>query len=172
MVEMLSLRLRDVLYRTRGRDWDYGFLLQPEPLLGEGWYALHRRIFANVEPGPEPLLLRGALGVGTGRAFFATVFADTERHDDQGRPIAHYLAWLGPAAEAAPGLSYGPGLVEALGPALDKVFELSAESVRRGEIRPLDALVRERFQAGLTQAEVNVTCSAGQPVRWLGTLAP
>ena len=172
MVETLSLRLRDVLYRTRGRDWDYGFLLQPEPLLGEGWYALHRRIFANVEPGPAPLLLRGALGVGVGHAFFATVFADAERRDDQGRPIAHYLTWLGPAAEAAPGVSFGPGLVEALRPALDSVFELSAESVRRGETRPLDALVRERFQHSLTQAEVSVPCSAGQPIRWLGTIAP
>ena len=31
-----AYNLSDVLYRTRGRDWDYGFLLQPEPLLGEG----------------------------------------------------------------------------------------------------------------------------------------
>ena len=72
MSEALSLRLGDVLYRTRGHDWDYAFLLQPEPLLSEGWYTLHRRIFANVEPSETPVLLRGQLAIGTGQPFFAT----------------------------------------------------------------------------------------------------
>src|SRR5262245_29071331 len=124
MAEGLTLRLRDLLYRTRGHDWDYAFLLQPEPLLGEGWYTLHRRIFANVEPGPVPLLLRGALGIGTGQPFFATAFTDETRRDYQDRPVAHYIAWLGAAAEAAPGHDFGPGLIEKLAAALDSVFML------------------------------------------------
>ena len=28
MADRLRVSLRDILYRTRGRDWDYGFLLQ------------------------------------------------------------------------------------------------------------------------------------------------
>jgi hypothetical protein len=172
MAEALALQLRDVLYRTRGRDWDYAFLLQPEPLLGEGWYALHRRIFANVEPGRSPVLLRGALAVGTGHPFFATAFTDAERRDDQHRPIAHYIAWFGAAAERAPDVSFGPGLVGALGPALDSVFELRSDEVRRGETKPLDALLRARFQAALGEPEARVQSQPWPEVRRVGNLAP
>lgn len=172
MAETLTLRLSDVLYRTRGHDWDYAFLLQPEPLLGEGWYALHRRIFANVEPTPTPVLLRGALGIGTGQPFFATAFTDARRRDYQARPIAHYIAWFGKAAESAPGQSFGEGLVEALGGALDVVFDLAPEALKRGETKPLDTLLRSRFLAALPLREVEVTCAAPQALRWLGTIAP
>jgi hypothetical protein len=172
MAETLTLRVRDVLYRTRGHDWDYAFLLQPEPLLGEGWYALHRRIFANVEPSHTPLLLRGALGIGSGHPFFATTFTDARLRDYQARPIAHYIAWFGPAAEAAPGASFGEGLVAALGPALDAIFELRPDAVTRGETKPLDALLRQRFLAALPATELSVTCERARGIRWLGTLAP
>lgn len=172
MAETLTLRLRDVLYRTRGHDWDYAFLLQPEPLLGEGWYALHRRIFANVEPGAAPVLLRGALGIGGGHPFFATAFTDAQRRDYQDRPIAHYIAWFGAAAESAPGQSFGPALVQALAVALDSVFELAPEAVQRGETKALDALLRARFRAALPTAEVSVTCEPSRELRWLGTVAP
>jgi hypothetical protein len=171
MSETLSLRLRDVLYRTRGRDWDYSFLLQPVPLIGEGWYTLHRRIFANVEPERTPLLLRGALGIGTGQPFFATAFTDAERVDSQARPVAHYIVWLGAEAEAAPGLSFGPGLVQALSGALGAVFELAPEALRNGE-KPLDTLLRQRFQAALRSDQISVGCSSPNNVRWLGTIAP
>ena len=172
MTETLTLRLSDVLYRTRGHDWDYAFLLQPEPLLGEGWYALHRRIFANVEPTETPVSLRGALAVGTGQPFFATAFTDAKRRDYQARPIAHYIAWLGKAAESAPGVSFGEGLVAALGEALDSVFDLAPEAVKRGETKALDALLRARFRAALRQGEVNVQCGPAGALRWLGNVAP
>jgi hypothetical protein len=174
MVEPLRLRLSDVLYRTRGRDWDYAFLLQPEPLLGEGWYALHRRIFANVEPSAEPVLLRGELGIGAGHPFFATAFTDAERRDSQARPIAHYIAWLGPAADRAPGQSFGPGLVQALSAALDSVFDLEPDVVKRGETKALDSLLRARFRAALPASELSIDVSdePTRALRWLGTLAP
>lgn len=172
MVEGLTLRLSDVLYRTRGHDWDYAFLLQPEPLLGEGWYALHRRVFANVEPTEVPLLLRGELAVGTGQPFFATAFTDAQRRDYQSRPIAHYIIWFGSAAENAPGESFGEGLVAALGPALDSVFELVPEAVKRGETKALDTLLRARFQAALTETHVSVPCQPSKNLRWLGSVAP
>jgi len=171
MSETLTLRLRDVLYRTRGRDWDYSFLLQPVPLISEGWYTLHRRIFANVEPEPKPVLLRGALGIGTGQPFFATAFTDAVRADSQARPIAHYIAWFGADAEAAPGVSFGPGLVQALARPLGSVFELSPEALRNGE-KPLDTVLRQRFQAALGDDAVSVPASTAHAVRWLGTIAP
>lgn len=167
----LQVRTAELLYRTRGRDWDYAFLLQPAPLLGEGWYGLHRRIFANVEPGAVPCLLRGALAVGVGQPFFATAFLDQELRDYQARPIAHYLAWLGHAADAAPGLSYGPALVRLLRPALDAVFELVPEVLQRGETKPLDTLIRGRFLAALGAQELRVEGEPGQPIRWLGSVA-
>jgi hypothetical protein len=172
MAETLTRRLGDVLYRTRGHDWDYAFLLQPAPLLAEGWYALHRRIFTNVEPTETPVLLRGALAVGLGQPFFATAFTDATRRDYQARPIAHYIAWLGRAAENAPGVSFGEGLVAALAGALDSVFGLDPEAVKRGETKALDALLRARFQAALSQSEVNVSCQPSRALRWLGNVTP
>ena len=171
MTEPLALRFRDLLYRTRGHDWDYAFLLQPPPILGEGWYGLHRRIFANVEPAKAPLLLRGSLAVGTGYPFFATAFTDAERVDYQGRPIAHYLAWLGADAEAAPGVSFGPALVQALRPALDSVFELSPDALTRGGTKPLDTLLRARFQVALPGVNVRLECEPARNLRWLGTIS-
>jgi hypothetical protein len=173
MPDVLSLRVSDVLYRTRGRDWDYGFLLQPPPVLGEGWYTVHRRIFANVEPAPAPLLLRGALGVGTGTPFFATTFTDAERRDSQGRPIAHYIVWLGPLAEAAPGRDFGAAFVAALAAPLAVVFELVPQVVQRNETRPLDTLLRARFGAAIATPELQLPCAAAaaSSIRWLGTLA-
>jgi hypothetical protein len=171
MPDGLSLRLSDVLYRTRGRDWDYGFLLQPPPLLGEGWYTLHRRVFANVEPAPAPLLLRGALGVGTGKPFFATTFTDAERRDSQGRPVAHYIVWLGPDAESAPGRDFGPAFVAALKAPLAEVFDLVPQAVQQYETKPLDTLLRARFGAAVTTPELHLDCAAASSIRWLGTLA-
>jgi hypothetical protein len=139
--------------------------------LNEDWYAIHRRIFANVEPEPTPVLLRGALAIGTGHDFLATAFTDAQRRDSQGRPIAHYLAWLGKAAEEAPGLSYGPGLIAALGPALEAVFKLSPETLKRDETKPLDTLIRRRFLAALPARQLTVPCQSGHAPRWLGTIA-
>ncbi|HYP87152.1 MAG TPA: hypothetical protein VEQ59_03350 [Polyangiaceae bacterium] len=172
MTDSLCVPLHELLYRTRGRDWDYAFLLQPEPLLGEGWYALHRRIFSNVEPAARPLLLRGALGVGTGQPFLATAFTDRARRDYQDRPIAHYITWLGKAAEAAPGQSFGPALVEALAPAIDAVFELSPVALKRGETKPLDALLQSRFSAALPAQPLDLSGEPPTEIRWLGTIAP
>jgi hypothetical protein len=171
MTETLPINLREVLYRTRGLDWDYAFLLQPDPILAEGWYALHRRMFSNVEPGPTPLLLRGELGIGTGHPFFATAFTDAARTDYQGRPVAHYLAWLGKSAEAAPGWSYGPGLIDALGSALDAVFNLAPAALKQGQTKPLDVLLRQRFLATVPGPQLLVPCTESDRVHWLGTIS-
>lgn len=171
MSSELRLAIGELLYRTRGRDWDYAFLLQPPPLVSEGWYGVHRRIFGGVEPSEAPVLLRGELGVGLGTPFFSTAFVDAARRDSQGRPIAHYVTWLGRAADEASGGSFGPGLIDALGPALDAVFSLSPESFRRPDGRPLDTLLRERFVAALPASPLLVPAPRDAALRWLGTIA-
>jgi hypothetical protein len=168
----LRIRLRDLLYRTRGSGWDYAFLLQPDPLIGEGWYTLHRRIFANVEPSADPVVLRGTLGIGIGHPFLACAFADPQLRDHQGRAIAHYLVWLGLAAEAAPGASIGPGLVQALRPALDSVFQLSPQQLVSDRDLAFDTLLRRRFREHVHEKELHILASVSGPVRWLGTVAP
>jgi hypothetical protein len=170
MIERLSVRASDLLYRTRGRDWDYAFLLQPLPIVSEGWYRLHRRIFTHVEPAEKPVLLRGSLGVGMGHAFLATTFTDPRRRDSQGRAIAHYMTWLGAEATTASDVSFGPELLSALDPALDAVFELSPTSLTRGTTQPFDALLRERFAAALATATFSLPVGTELFARRLGTL--
>jgi hypothetical protein len=100
----------------------------------------------------------------------ATAFTDAVRRDYQARPIAHYLTWLGPAAEAAPGCSFGPALIEALAPAIDAVFELVPEALKRGESKPLDALLQRRFAAALATTELELGSEPVAQIRWLGTI--
>jgi len=169
MAEALTLRTSELLYRTRGRDWDYCFLLQPPPLVSEGWYGLHRRIYAGVEPNQVPLVLRGALAVGLGEPFVATAFVDDTRRDDQGRPIAHYVTWLGRSAENAPGLSFGPPLIRALHAAVDEVFDISGRALSSGDQVPLDALLRQRFERALPERELTLQADDA-PVVWRGTI--
>ena len=156
-----------MLYRTRGHDWDYAFLLQPERLLGEGWYTLHRRIFANVEPNETPVFLRGELGIGTGRPFFATAFTDPARRDYQARPIAHYVTWFGKAAEEAPGWSFGPGLVGALAP---RSTRCSACPRRALAGRNQGRSIRCSVRAFWPRCRPECTCQL-HALRWLATCA-
>jgi len=118
-----------------------------------------------------PLERRGELGIGVGRPFFATTFVDSKRRDSQERPVAHYLVWLGKAAEAAPGVSCGPGLVSEMGPALDAVFGLGPSALGSGAERPLDALLRARFVGALPARDVAVVVGKSAALRWLGTIS-
>ena len=52
------------------------------------------------------------------------------------------------------------------------MFELAPEALKRGETRPLDALLQRRFSAALPSPELELeldTQPAGQ-IRWLGTI--
>ncbi len=167
----LHLKVKDLLYRTRGRDWDYAFLLQPAPLLSEGWYTIHRRIFANVEPTPEPLLLRGTLAIGQGHPFFASAFTDQERRDHQGRPVAHYLVWFARAGDPSPDGDFGAPLLTALSAALAAVFELVPQQLLRGQTAALDSLLRDRFAQALGSSELTLALRDRSEARWLGTVA-
>ena len=57
--------------------------------------------------------------------------------------------------------------------ALDSVFGLEPEAIKRGEGRPLDALLRARFEAALPANRVlSIQAEASRALRWLGSVAP
>lgn len=98
----IQLRLEHLLWRTRGRHWDYLFLLAPSARYGHGWYSLHKEIFADFEPS---ILERYVVGELLDQqslqnlVFVGTVFLDDSRRDALGRPVAHYMVWLRPGED-------------------------------------------------------------------------
>ncbi len=96
----VQLKLEHLLWRTRGRHWDYLFLVEPHARYGQGWYSLHKEVFADSEPRPEgERYVLGELLDEQSRqrmVFVGTVFLDDHRRDAFGRPIAHYMVWLRP----------------------------------------------------------------------------
>ncbi len=96
------------------------------------------------------MLLRGTLELGQGHPFHATAFTDRERHDAQGRAVAHYLVWLGEGASSVElDPSFGVGLVDAFEPGLDAIFELDPKSLALGAAEALDVELQRRFRAAL-----------------------
>lgn len=92
----------NLLWRTRGRTWDYTFVLRPIEPPRKQWYDTYRLLFDALTPTtPEqPHVTRhGLIGF---TPYLATTFCDREARDEAGRPIVHAIAWF-------PG-SFPPGL--------------------------------------------------------------
>lgn len=91
-----SIDLECVLWRTRGFTWDYDFVLEPSAPHSDGWYWMHRAVFAGVEPAETTRYCVGDLGEDTGEItpFVAAALLDPVRRDEHGRPIAHYIVWF------------------------------------------------------------------------------
>jgi hypothetical protein len=91
-----TLKLSAVLWRTRGFDWDYGFLLEPAAPASFGWYRVQQAIFDGCQPTAETKYLIGALfdGSKAKKSFVAAAFLDPSREDEYGRQIAHYVVWF------------------------------------------------------------------------------
>jgi hypothetical protein len=93
------LSLEHFLWRTRGRNWDYLFLVEPHSRYSHDWYPLHKQIFADSEPRLVERYVVGELSDQQSQpplVFVATVFLDDRRKDAHGRPVAHYMVWLRP----------------------------------------------------------------------------
>lgn len=92
----MRIDLDSVLWRTRGREWDYSFVLRPAHPHIETWYDFHADVFAGTTPGTAPSVTGGFLRLGDGDEvpFIATSFQDATLRDAAGRPIAHYLIWF------------------------------------------------------------------------------
>lgn len=92
----MRIDLDSILWRTRGREWDYSFVLRPTHPHIETWYDFHTDVFAWTTPGTAPSVTGGFLSLGDGDEvpFIATSFQDSMLRDAVGRPIAHYLIWF------------------------------------------------------------------------------
>ncbi len=93
-----EIDLRNVLWRTRGRHWDYAFLLVPEQPSKSAWFHDYREIFDGMEPSRDKpaINLCGKLSLPTFsvQPFVATCFVDPTLQDDNQRPIKHFFIWF------------------------------------------------------------------------------
>lgn len=82
------------LWKTRGREWDFEFLLLP---LGTGipaWYRIWSQMFKATSDSRDGIQRRfGVFELGPRLGYAATMLLDPEgRRDAAGRPIFHQLA--------------------------------------------------------------------------------
>lgn len=91
----MEVDLGSILWRTRGREWDYGFVLKPDHPFLEDCYGFHVEAFAGRSPEHERVIIGGTLlSDGQRHPFLATAFNDSSRRDAAGRPVAHYIIWF------------------------------------------------------------------------------
>lgn len=91
----VEINLENVLWRTRGRLWDYTFVLHPLYPSAVNWYDVHSKVFAGLTPAAVPVSRGGVVVDGEEEhPFVATAFLDPVHRDAAGRPVAHYLIWF------------------------------------------------------------------------------
>ena len=90
----VELDLKNVLLRTRGRNWGYTFVLRPQKPHIDSCYDLHLKVFKAQPAAEAPVNLGGILDGIEKYVFIATAFIDPVRCDDAGRPIAIYIIWF------------------------------------------------------------------------------
>lgn len=117
----MQIDLDSILWRTRGRAWDYCFVLRPVHPHIETWYDFHADAFSGAMPGAAPINVGGVLLTIEGEEvrFVATAFQDATLKDAAERPIAHYFVWFPNLPGAPPTLlipaDWGNQLVRAFG---------------------------------------------------------
>lgn len=130
----MQIELGRVLWRTRGRTWDYSFVLRPAQPHIENWYGFHTEVFAGTTPGVAPVSVGGTLRTASDDvvSFVATVFQDDTLADLAGRPVVHYLVWFrhstGEVTDLEVPPNWGSQLVRALGDEWRSLFESNGSS--------------------------------------------
>ena len=128
MARILNIHPVNVLWRTRGRDWDYTFVLVPQVPAQLDWYDVHTTVFRDLAPRREPASRYGRLtGLFFSYPYVATAFLDPLLKDEAERAVAHYLVWFPQpeddlAVPPALPLDWGLQLVESLAPARETLF--------------------------------------------------
>lgn len=159
---------RRLLWRTRGRDWDYLFLLRPEEPALPGWLHAFEHIFPDDQaPRTGVYYAKGELwgpSANGPSAFIAAALTDPTRSDFAGRPLQHFFVYMlrNEADAALFTEGWGASLLEALGPGLDAIF-----AEQRGEDDPL--AFSQRLLRGLharLPEQLTVTTD-GDPVDWV-----
>lgn len=84
-----------ILWRTRGKFWDYTFLLSPVTPTRDSWYDVYTEIFSLLVPSEEPITRGGRLISASGsHIYLATTFKDNDRLDAVGRAVTHSIAYF------------------------------------------------------------------------------
>ncbi len=121
-----------VLWRTRGKDWGYCFLLVPEELRPSGAFEIWNQVFAAERPTVTEHYVFGR--AARSLQYVGVTFEDTERRDRFGRPICHYVMWFFSdtdpklALETLP-VDWGHAFVDAMGGAPDAETEEEARAI-------------------------------------------
>jgi hypothetical protein len=87
-----AVRRDDLLWRTRGRSWDYEFITRPRRNWKDRSYLVTTQVF-SAGAGPVP---SNIVGLVEGETYLACSVLDPERRDEFGRPVQHYVLWLVP----------------------------------------------------------------------------
>jgi hypothetical protein len=92
---------KDLLWRTRGLNWDYKFVSLPAEPQAIPWWSVYNQVLGSRKPEEKPVLIYGQLVYGRffplfvqSRPFVATSYRDPKLQDKKGRAIAHDLIWV------------------------------------------------------------------------------
>jgi hypothetical protein len=152
-----TIRINQLLWRTRGREWDYMFLAEPLSELEGGWYSFHKNVFAALNPREKEAHVIGELFDSTAEnlvPFVGAAFLDGRRTDSLGRPIAHYMTWfrqgetIASIRRTVPD-GWGRKLLDRMAHALDddEVFHASTGD---------ESSIRHAFERALAAADLSV----------------
>lgn len=124
-----------ILWRTRGKHWDYAFVRTPRRVKLDGWYDFHTQTFSGALPTSQPMN-KGFIALVDGRHIpcVCTAFQDTDRVDIAGRPISHFITWFPDQASSKSGIvslpcDWGRQVVAWFDTTFQQVFELTQDNL-------------------------------------------
>ncbi|MDF1862135.1 MAG: hypothetical protein P1U87_18105 [Verrucomicrobiales bacterium] len=91
----VSINTNELLWRTKGRSWEYCFLLVPE-MDQESWWAFYQQVRSELRGGADSSCTVGLfeLSNGTRRPFVASLYLDTKNVDASGRATEQFVSWF------------------------------------------------------------------------------
>ncbi len=157
-----------ILWRTRGKHWDYAFVRTPKRIKIDGWYEFHTRTFSGVLPTRQPLN-KGYIALISGQRIpcICTAFQDTVRVDIAGRPITHFVTWFPDQKNEQPGqvmlpADWGHQIVARFDAAFQRIFDLPQDFTDGdafSEIgRHLGTLERPTQRMQFTEEPIEIRC--------------
>lgn len=127
MERAVRLDPRDILWRSRGRTWDYAFLAYPSH--SYRWFDVLRQVYPTERRQDLEQTRAGKLP--DDRLFVATTILDPVRRDAAQRPLVHYFIWTAPPHRDGVleiPTDWGLQLLAHLAPAIDNVFDRPSEA--------------------------------------------
>lgn len=133
----MTIHTDELLWRTRGRHWEYCFVLVPEEISQESWWTFYQEVMRQV-PDSEGSTFAGYCRYSDGRRipFFASVFLDTQNVDAAGRSTEQFVVWFPKNCDLIAGrhpLNLARGVTEHLSPILEKEPFIAMKDEATGE---------------------------------------